>query len=115
MATQRGIAYPLQIENGTLKLAEDVELTRCHILSVLETEPLERIMQPQYGTPDLLFNAVPDVHLTAQTVRQALEREVSNIEFNVTGRIGENGAAIVSIYWTVNGLPQPPLNFQLAN
>lgn len=114
MANLRGIAYPLAIANGSLVLATDTDLIKGHIISVLETEPLERVMRPGYGTPDFLFNAVQDIHLIAQYVRQALEREIA-ATFEVTGSLDDSGAGVLSVLWSVDGVPQPPLNFELAN
>ena len=115
MATLRGIAYPLTIANGTLTLATDIDLLRGHIISVLETEPFERVMNPGYGTPDFLFDAIKDINLIAQYCRQTLEREIDQVTFEVTGVLGEDGAGVLTVIWTVEGIPQPPLTFGLAS
>lgn len=115
MTELRGIAYPLDISNGSLVVATDLDLIRGHILEVLETETGERVMNPGYGTPDLLFGAVPDIHLIAQFVRQALERNVPDVGFEVKGAIEESGAGILIVFWSVDGQLQPPLQFQLAS
>lgn len=115
MPELRGIAYPLAIANGSLQLATDLDLVRGHILSVLETETGERVMNPAYGTPDLLFQSVQDINLIAAYIQQALEREITVATFGVTGAIADDGAAILNINWAVNGTPQPPIGFELVN
>ena len=114
MTEIRGIAYPLTIVNGTLTTAVDVDLLRGHIFSVLDTEVGERIMNPGYGSPDFLLNAVPEIHLVAQFLRQALERSIPEVNFEVSGSIGDDGAGILTVLWSIDGQLQPPLQFQLA-
>lgn len=114
MPTNRGIAYRLAVANGDLVLTSDIDLIRCHILSVLETETKERVMRPGYGTPDFLFIGVQDINLIAQFIRQGLEREIPNVQFEVQGLITDDGTGQIIVNWQVNGLPQPPLNFELA-
>lgn len=113
MTTIRGIAYPLQAQNGTLVLAEDTAIIRGWILSVLQTEPFERVMRPGYGTPDFLFTA-PDINLVAQYARQALEREIPDVVFDVLGSLDDGGAGVLTINWAVNAIPQPALQLQIA-
>lgn len=54
----RGISYPLQLENGSLKLSERANVVREQILSVIETNPGERIMLPLYGLREQIFNSL---------------------------------------------------------
>jgi hypothetical protein len=115
MPTNQGIAYRLAVANGDLVLTSDVDLIRDHIFSVLETEPRERVMRPGYGTPDFLFTGVRDINLIAQFIRQCLEQEIPGVQFSVTGTIADDGAGQVAVNWQVNGLPQPPLRFELTN
>lgn len=114
MASIRGIAYRLQVKDGQLVTHDDFELIRDHILSVLETEPYERVMRPDYGTPDFLLRSVTDINLIAQWVRQCLEREIPDVLFAVQGRIDDGGAGVLVVRWAVDGQPQPPLEFKLA-
>jgi hypothetical protein len=114
MANIRGIAYRLQIKDGQLVTHEDFELIRDHIISVLETEPYERVMRPGYGTPDFLLRGTRDINLVAQWVRQGLEREIPDVAFAVQGAIADDGAAVLAVRWAVDGQPQPPLQFKLA-
>lgn len=115
MASIRGIAYRLHMEDGQLVTHEDFDLLRDHIISVLETEPYERVMRPGYGTPDLLLRGVTDINLIAQRVRQSLEREIPDVLFAVLGRIADDGAGVLVVRWAVDGQPQPPLEFKLAS
>lgn len=115
MASIRGIAYRLAIKDGQLVTHEDIDLIRDHIISVLETEPYERVMRPDYGTPDFLFQGISDMNLVAQWVRQGLEREIPGVLFAVQGSIADDGLGVLVVRWAVNGIPQPPLEFKLAS
>lgn len=115
MASIRGIAYRLQVQDGRLVTHEDFALIRDHIISVLETEPYERVMRPLYGTPDFLFRGVSDINLIAQWVRQCLEREIPDVLFAVQGRIADDGFGILAVKWAVDGIPQAPIEFKLTS
>ena len=115
MANTRGISYRLTVVNGTLTTSEDIDLIRDHIFSVLETEPGERVMQLRYGTPDFLFQGIQDINVIAQLVRQQLEAEIDEATFAVTGRINDAGGSALAVNWSVQGIPQAPLNFELVN
>ena len=110
----RGIAYPLTIADGQLATATDADLVRQQVFSVLETRPHERVMQPRYGMPDLLFSTlVPGVLGVA--IQQALVREIRQGVFEVAlvDYDGEGGFEVV-VRWSLSGIPQPPINFEYA-
>lgn len=115
MPNLRGIAYRLAVKDGQLVTHTDLDLILDHIMSVLETEPYERIARAGYGTPDFLFTSVRDINLIAQWVRQCLEREIPDVVFGVQGAMSDDGAGVLQVQWAVNGQPQSPLLFRLAS
>ena len=115
MATQRGIAYPLTLEDGQLAIAADADLIRTHIYSVLETEPKERVMAMNYGTPNLLFNTVADVFVIASAVQRSLSSQIPDVVFSVSGELNEGGAVLLTVEWTLLGILQPPIRFELES
>ncbi len=115
MPNLRGIAYRLAVKDGQLVTHTDLDLILDHIMSVLETEPYERVMRLNFGTPDFLFTGVKDINLIAQWVRQCLEREIPDVVFGVQGAISDDGAGVLRVNWTVNGAIQPTLLFKLAS
>ena len=116
LPSKRGISYPLQIVNGNLAVSSDYDLVREHIVSVLETRPFERVMRLSYGTPDQVFSVVQPEIIDSK-IASAIEQEVTEIEdLRVTGEwyASEDGIYNVSIYYTLDGKPQPPLELSLA-
>lgn len=115
MPNIRGISYPLAIANGALKVSTDIDLLRESIYSVLETVPSERVLNYTYGTPNIIFDAVPSFPVILELIRQSLETQIFGVdEFNVTGDIDDEGVGRVKIEWSVEDLPQPPIQYQLA-
>lgn len=115
MASTRGILYPLQIENGALKVGQDLTLTRSHILSILETYHLERIMSPGYGIPQVIFTSVASAEVIAERIRIALRQQLPDVDFTVTAIANDDGSLAMTIVWAVYGVPQPPINYRLIN
>lgn len=113
MATNRGITYPLALENGGLKVSSDYDLLRESIYSVLETRPGERIMRPTYGTPDLVFQAIANIAVVAEQVRISLDNQIPQVDFEVVGTVDEGGAITLMVNWTVGALPQTPIYYRL--
>lgn len=101
MTIQKGIAFPLQIDpiRGNLKVATEGELFKGHILSWLQTFPRERVMRPQYGMRDPLFESIQDINTFAAEIREGLIRYVPDVEFQVAGTINDQGEALISVYW----------------
>ena len=114
MALRRGFSYPFQVESGGLKLSEDLDLIREAIHQVIETIPTERVMQPNYGTPDYVFTATP-LPVVIERIRISLETQIQEVsDFEITGTIDDNGTISLSIGWFVDGIPQPPVLYRLA-
>lgn len=112
----RGVAYPLQVdtETGNLKVATDTDLIGSHIISMLETEPLENPMRPTYGIPGQLFNSNQSWQAYAAEVEARLVREVPQANIKVIGSLGEDGAAFLNVYWAVNEIQQEPITVQVT-
>lgn len=109
----RGVSYPLTISNGSLQLSTDIQLIKESIFSVLETRFFERIMRPGYGTPDLIFDAIPSNEFALQQIRMALETQIEDVDFDVTGTMLDSGQMFINIEWTVNEIPQPIIKYLL--
>lgn len=115
LANIRGLSYPLRLINGGLAVSTDLDLIKESIFSVLETIPSERVMQYTYGTPHLVFDSVPSFGVVLETIRQALESQIPEVDrFDISGNIDEDGIGRVEILWTVNDLPQVPIQYQLT-
>jgi hypothetical protein len=115
LPAKRGLTFPLQIADGGLAVSTDLDLVREHIVSVLLTRPFERVMRLDYGMPDQVFSVVQPEIIDAK-IAAAIEREVTEIEnLRVRGEwyAGEDGLYNVNIYYTLNGVPQPPLELSL--
>ena len=88
---------------------------REHIVSVIETRPYERVFRQDYGLPDQAFKVIqPEVIDTK--IAMAIERQVTEIEdLKVFGvwLAGEDGIYQVSIFYTLDGVPQPKIELSL--
>lgn len=115
IANIRGLSYPLRLINGGLATSTDLDLIKESIFSVLETIPSERVMQYTYGTPHLVFDAVRDFTIVLEIIRQALESQIPEVDrFDISGNLDEEGVGRVEIQWTVEDLPQVPIQYQLT-
>ena len=115
MALKRGLTYPLQTANGGLALSTDLALVEEHIISVLETRPRERVMRADYGFDPDIFSTLEPNAINAR-ISRAVELqvpEVTNLEVsgNVAG--GDGGTYQVTLKYSVNGVPVPPLTLTL--
>ncbi|MBW4670429.1 MAG: GPW/gp25 family protein [Cyanomargarita calcarea GSE-NOS-MK-12-04C] len=111
----RGLAYPLQISNGSLKLSEDLDCIRDAIFTVLEVRPGELVMRQQFGCPDFVFDAVQHPQAVLSRIKVALEEQIPDVEFEVTGNVEESGVFNVRIEWSIDEIPQPPISLNLRN
>lgn len=110
-----GIAYPLEINpvTGNLKTATDADLVQGHIISVLQTEPLESPMRPRYGVPGLLFESEQNFDEYVADVRRRLTTEIPLATFATTGSLGDEGEALINVYWYFNGVEQETITVEL--
>lgn len=117
LPSKRGLTFPLQLDgNGNLAVSTDYDLVREHIVSVIQTRPFERVMRLDYGLPDQTFRVVQPEIIDAK-IAAAVEKEVTEVEdLRVFGTwlASEDGIYQVSIYYTLDGVPQPPLELSLV-
>ena len=115
MTQKRGLTYPLQIVNGGLAVSTDLALVEEHIISVLETRPRERVMRADYGFDPDIFSTLEPNAINARIARAVEEQvpEVTNIEVNGDVANGDSGTYQVTLKYSVNGVPVPPLTLTL--
>ena len=116
MAYIRGLAYPLEIVDGQLRTAEDVSIVEQNIIEILETRPTERVMRTTYGWDPKIFNTLEPNAINARIHRAIMEEipAVQNLE--VIGRMSnlDSGTYQVTLKYSVQGVPVPPLNISLS-
>ena len=114
----RGLNYPLKIINGNLAINTDYSLVTQQIRSVLETRFFERVMRATYGTDDFILGVINPSQINS-SIQYSIKQNVPGLSsLNVSGSwqtTGEDGLYLVFIEYGVNGVPQPPLQFALAN
>lgn len=114
----RGISYPLKVSNGNLLTVTDYELITQQIRSVLETRYYERVMRAEYGIGDYVLEIL-DPSVICSSIQYSILQNVDGLtDLSVLGdwqTAGEDGLFILNIVYAVNGVPQPPLSFTLAN
>jgi hypothetical protein len=117
-AAIRGISYPLTIQNGNLAVSTDYTLVTQQIRSVVETRYFERVMIADYGIGDYVLEILNPGQVNSAIQYSILQNVEGLTDLSVTGdwaTNGDNGLYNVFIQYEVNGVPQPPLNFSLAN
>ena len=114
----RGLTYPLTIVNGNLGTSVDYALVAQQIKSVIETRFYERVMRADYGVDDYTLSIINPGQINSD-FQAAVSNYVTGVSaLNVQGNWiseGENGIYKLYISYSVNGVPQPPLQFSLAN
>jgi hypothetical protein len=117
-ASIRGLAYPLTIVNGNLATSVDYALITQQIRSVVETRYYERVMRANYGIADQVLNVLDPGQINSE-LQASISANVSGLsDLSVTGdwkSQGDDGVYHVFIQYAVNGVPQPPMQFTLAN
>lgn len=114
----RGITYPLTIVNGNLGTSVDYSLITQQIRSVVETRYYERAMRANYGVADNILDIMNPGQINSEFQASITANVAGLTELSVTGdwrSKGEDGVYIMYIQFAVNGVPQPPLQFTLAN
>lgn len=114
----RGLTYPLSILNGNLSTSTDYALISQQIRSVLETRYYERVMRAEYGIGDYVLEILDPGQINSAIQYSILQNVAGLSDLSVTGNWiteGEDGLYKVYIQYAVNGIPQPPLAYTLAN
>lgn len=105
----RGVAFPIQLDNGDIKDAKDEESIRQSIRIILGTAKGERVMRPDFGCViyDLVFEmtTASTAGKISQAVREALlrfEPRIDVIDIQVTPKSDDEGEKIfISIDYQV--------------
>ena len=114
----RGITYPLTVSNGNLATSTDYSLTTQQIRSVVETRYFERVLRAEYGIGDYVLEILDPGQINSAIQFSILQNVAGITDLSVTGdwqTAGDDGLYRVFIVYSVNGVPQPPLQFALAN
>lgn len=114
----RGITYPLTIVNGNLAVSTDYSLVTQQIRSVVETRYYERVMRAEYGIGNYVLEILDPGQINSAIQYSILQNVSGLTDLSVTGdweTNGDDGLYRVFITYSVNGVPQPPLRFTLAN
>lgn len=114
----RGLTYPLAIINGNLAVSTDYSLITQQIRSVVETRFYERVMRADYGVGDHTLDVI-NPGLINSEFQTSIAAYVKNLtSLTVQGdwiSQGDNGVYTVYILYSINGVPQAPINFSLSN
>lgn len=114
----RGLSYPLRLENGNLATSTDYALVTQQIRSIIETRYYERVMRAEYGIGDYVLEVL-DPALINSSIQYSILQNVDGLtDLQVTGdweSNGDDGLYRLIIEYYLDGVPQPPLNFALAN
>jgi hypothetical protein len=114
----RGITYPLTVDNGSLATSTDYALTTQQVRSVVETRYFERVMRAEYGIGDFVLEILDPGQINSAIQFSILQNVDGITDLSVSGdwqTAGDDGLYRVFIQYSVNGVPQPPLRFALAN
>ena len=117
-ASIRGISYPLTVDNGNLATSTDYALITQQIRSIVETRYYERVMIADYGIGDYVLEVLDPGQINSAIQYSILQNVDGLTELNVLGDWktgGDDGIYTVYIMYSINGAPQAPLNFTLAN
>lgn len=116
--TVRGLTYPLTIVNGNLATSVDYALINQQIRSVVETRYYERVMRANYGIQDNILSVI-DPGLINSDLQSSITENVTGLSgVTVSGDWktgGDDGIYYVFIQYSVNGIPQSPIQFPLSN
>ena len=113
----RGLNYPLTVKKGNLATATDYTLIVQQIRSVIETRYFERVMRASYGIGDYVLEII-DPGLINSAIQTSILQNVDGLtSLSIIGNwqtSGDDGLYTIKIVYGINGVPQPPLNFNLA-
>jgi hypothetical protein len=113
----RGLTYPLKIKDGNLAVSTDFELKSQQIRSVVETRFYERVMRADYGVGDHTLDIMNPGQINSE-MQHAISTYVEGLtSLSVRGNWiseGDDGIYRVFIYYAIDSVPQPPIQFSLA-
>lgn len=94
----RGLKYPLELENGGLKVVSGDELTASWIRHVITTEKFELIMRPTYGVNNELFEPLAEGEVKLRYLTE-LEKRIPGTKFQVDVELQAENNVLVSVGW----------------
>lgn len=104
-----GLTFPIQLDpqNGSLKLSTGTQRIQEQILEILTTDFLSRVLRPEFGSEQFLFQSLTNPEVLAARVQFSLRRYLSvNIVINVTARITVAGTVKLNIRFFDNSTSQ---------
>lgn len=98
-----------------METSEDIDLIRGRVLSVLETRKLERVLHPNYGTDEWVFESVRTLTPILEGIRASLFAQIPEVDsFEVVGEFEERSNSLfIQVDWVVASIPRAPINFRL--
>ncbi|ANV88502.1 hypothetical protein [Picosynechococcus sp. PCC 7117] len=93
------IKFPLTVANGSLQVVSGADRIRSHILHYLQVFKDERVMRPEYGIDDYLFDNVSNVTAITSDLLAGLNRYIPEAQFSVNGTVNDLGEVLINIYW----------------
>ena len=114
----RGLTYPLTIVNGNLSTSVDYAVISQQVRSVVETRYYERVMRSNYGIADQTLDVMNPGQVNSELQASIYANVPGLSDLSVTGdwqTQGDDGVYHVFIQYSVNGVPQPPMQFTLSN
>jgi hypothetical protein len=116
MAYVRSLSYPLEVVDGQLKTVEDLAVVEQNIIEILETRPTERVMRTTYGWDPKIFNTLEPNAINARIHKAVVDEVKAVSHLEVVGNVdkGDTGTYQVTLKYSVQGVPAPPLNLSLS-
>ncbi len=106
----QGIAYPLAYDtNGRLELSTGPACVADSMSSILQTQPGERVMQPDYGADDATFEPITDIGRRKARLEQVIaDHEPRVTAVDVTVELGQDGnEQALNIEYAIAGQATP--------
>lgn len=110
-----GIKFPLEVSSsrGDLSIVSNAELYRSHLIHWLRVAPIERVMRPEYGMKDLLFDQIPNTAEVTSYVTQELNKYIPEINVEVNTSVNDGGELLITVNWSYLEQEQSPLQVTL--
>lgn len=102
------LKYPITISNGTLVLTQDYEKLIPEVIThTLLTLREERVMQPDFGIPEVTFNLLTDLPGFLRELESSLAftlKEYPGVSVRLVGFADDSGEIPVTCYWSLDEL-----------
>lgn len=115
----KSLVYPLAAANGRLVLTSDYPtIVKQVIRATIQTYWEERVMRPDFGVPNFVFESQPNLAPVLGDIRAALDNSLStdlpDVSYQVLGAIGDTGQLQVTIAYQVADLDPDSLEVDIA-